>query len=257
VGACNAILGLDDVRPLLADAGTDGGGGGGAGGATTGNSGVGGAVGIGGVSGTGGAGGVGGTSGNAGRTGTAGAGAADAGRSSCGLELSKNGNFELGTSSWDEAPLGTTLVFRGNDPALIADGVTPHSGQFVLRLGAPSDTFLTHYVEQYVDIPADASELTVSGFLQIRTLETAPDIIDEALVMFSDDIHPDQPLLASEPTWSNLTAAATWIPFTFKFAVAAIANKELRFKIVANLDESIATYFYFDDISVMVTSCSM
>jgi hypothetical protein len=160
-------------------------------------------------------------------------------------------------TSWNEAPLGTPLVRRNDDPALSADGVTPHSGLFVLRLGAPStNKYVTHYVEQYIDIPPDASEVTVSGYLQVRTEETEFAPNDQALITIVDELQNNPAFFESTPTWSNLTPAASWTPFAFKVAVASIAGRQMVFRIIANLDTSIPTYFYFDTISVAVTGCS-
>jgi hypothetical protein len=161
----------------------------------------------------------------------------------------------MGMAAWNEAPLGTTLVFRNTDAAVIADGVTPQSGQFVLRLGGPSTDYLTHYVEQYIDIPPDATEVTVSGYLQVRTLETENLPNDKAYVVIAEEPQFDPPFFLSMP-WSNLTPATSWTAFAVKAAVASVAGKQMVLRIIANLDTSIATYFYFDAISAVVTGCS-
>jgi len=230
--------------------GADGGRGGGAGNAAgTAGAGSAGAAGAGsaGAAGTGPAG-----AGGGGRGGTAGGG----GAATCRRELLTNGDFELGMSSWNEAPQGTPLVRRFDAPEIATHQVTPQSGLYVLRLGAPSNNYVVHYVEQHADIPIGALDVTISGHLQIRTDEPSDDVYDEAYVQLFDESTPSSPLFRSAPRWSNLTPASTWTSFSFPVNVAAVAGKQMVFRIVADLDTSVPTYFYFDTVSVAVTRCS-
>ena len=220
--SCNAILGLDDVRPADGD-GRQGGNGGSAGGISD----------------------------NAG-----GAGSAGTDGRSCGRELSTNGAFDLGMTSWNEGPEGAQLVRKFDDPEVAADGVTPQSGLYVLRLGAPSvNKYVYHFVEQYAEIPSDALEVTISGYVQVRTEEPMDRVSDESWVRLFDEYEPSSPFFQSVPRWSNLTHANNWTLFSFPVDVAAIAGKEMVFGIVADLDTSIPTYFYFDTVSVTVSRC--
>ena len=159
-------------------------------------------------------------------------------------------------SAWNEAPQGTPLVRRFDDPEVASHQVAPQSGLYVLRLGAPSNNYVVHYVEQHADIPLGALELTISGQLQIRTDEPPDDVYDEAYVQLFDESTPSSPLFRSAPRWSNLTPASNWTSFSFAVNVASVAGKQMVFRIVADLDTSIPTYFYFDTLSVAVTRCS-
>jgi hypothetical protein len=209
--SCNAILGLDEVRPVPAD----GQGGGGSGGP------------------------AGGTSGR-----------------SCGSELLTNGTFDVGMTSWNEAPERTALVRKFDDPDVQAHQVTPQSGLYVLRLGAPStDSYVVHYVEQYADIPADAQEITISGYVQVRTEEDRARVYDEAWVQLFDEFQRSTPFFSSVPRWSNLTQADSWTTFSFPVDVTSIAGKQMVFQLIADLDTGVPTYFYFDTVSVAVTGC--
>jgi hypothetical protein len=241
--SCNAILGLDEVRPAAVDGGAGAGGGpGGNGGAE-----VGGRGGGGGGSGAGfmGAGGV----------GTGGTGGEMSGRS-CGRVLSANGDFDLGMTSWNEAPERTPLIRKFDDPDVQVHQVTPQSGLHLLRLGAPSDNaYVVHYVEQYANIPADALEITMSGYVQVRTEEPMDRVYDEAWVRIFDEFEPSSPLFESVPRWSNLTRANSWTAFSFPMDVTSIAGTQTVFRIIADLDTSVPTYFYFDTVSVTVTTC--
>jgi hypothetical protein len=167
-----------------------------------------------------------------------------------------NGDFELGMSAWNEAPQGTPLVRRFDDPEVASHQVTPQSGLYGLRLGAPSNNYVVHYVEQHADIPIGALDVTISGHLQIRTDEPSDDVYDEAYVQLFDESTPSSPLFRSAPRWSNLTPASNWTSFSFPVNVASVAGKQMVFRIVADLDTSVPTYFYFDTVSVAVTRCS-
>jgi hypothetical protein len=218
--SCNAILGLDPVH--RAD---DGGAGGG------------------------------GSVGSKGGSGGSVAGAAGAGGPSCGWELSTDGDFDVGMKPWNEAPTGTVLVRAADDPEVQAHGVTPLSGTNVLRLGAPSTGYLVHYVEQYAEIPADALEVTISGYLQVRSEEDMERVYDTAYVQLFEERRRGSPFFTSDPPWSNLTPAADWTRFALPLDVTSMAGKEMVFQIVADLDNGGATYFYFDNVSVAVTRC--
>jgi len=234
-------------------AGTAGGGRGGGSAGSDGRGGVGGSAGSAGRGG----GGAGGSAGGAGGTGTAGAGGGGGGGGAgCRRELLTNGDFELARSYWSEAPQGTRLVRRFDDADVAVHQVTPQSGQYVLRLGAPSTSYLVHYVEQYANIPANALEVTISGYLQVRTEEPADDIYDQAYVALFEESSPASPIFRNAPPWSNLTQAKTWTSFSFPVNVASVAGKQLLFRIVGDLDTSVPTYFYFDTVSVTVTRCS-
>ena len=118
------------------------------------------------------------------------------------------------------------------------------------------NNYVVHYVEQYANIPSGALEVTISGHLQIRTDEPPDDIYDEAYVQLFDESMPASPFFRSAPRWSNLTQANSWTPFSFTVNVASVAGKQMVFRIVADLDTSVPTYFYFDTLSVAVTRCS-
>jgi hypothetical protein len=245
-----------------AGAGGAGGGSAGRGGGSAGRGGAGAGGAGGGVAGRGGA-GAGGTApggaggGSAGRGG-AGAGGASGGTAggACRRELSTNGAFDVGMMSWSEAPQGTALVRRSDDPAVQAHQITPHSGAYVLRLGAPSTNYLVHYLEQNVDIPADAQEVTIAGYLQVRTEEPMDDTYDVAWVVLFDQDTPATPVFQSMPRWSNLTRADSWSAFSFTANVASVVGQRMVFRIIAELDTSVPTYFYFDSVSVTVTRCT-
>ena len=199
-------------------------------------------------------GGTAGSAAGAGGAGPAGAGGGG-GAATCRRELLTNGDFELAMTSWNEAPQGTRLVRRFDDAEVAGHQVTPQSGLAVLRLGAPSTNYLVHYIEQHANIPSGALEITISGYLQIRTEEPPDDLYDEASVQLFEESMPASPLFRG-PRWSNLTQASSWTPFSFPVNVASVAGKQMVFRTIAELDTSVPTYFYFDTLSIVVTRCA-
>jgi hypothetical protein len=158
--------------------------------------------------------------------------------------------------SWSAAPQGTVLVRRTDDPLVTPHQITAQSGLYVLRLGAPStNAFVVHYLEQLVNIPSNADEVTISGYLQVRTEEPPDDVYDIAHVVLFDELQPATPFYTSGD-WTNLTQASNWVRFSLPVNVRSIAGKEMVFRIFADLDTSTPTYFYFDTVSVAVTRCS-
>ena len=153
-----------------------------------------------GAAGGGRGGGTGGNVAGAAGTGSAGAGGGGGGGGAgCRRELLTNGDFELAGSSWSEAPQGTPLVRRFDDADVASHQVTAQSGLYVLRLGAPSNNYVVHYVEQYASIPSGALEVTISGYVQVRTEEPPDDVYDEAYVQLFDEATPSSPLFRSGP----------------------------------------------------------
>jgi hypothetical protein len=194
---------------------------------------------------------------NPGVAGAAGRGGAGGGGGACRRELLTNGDFELASTAWNEAPLGTRLIRRADDAEIAGQQVTAQSGAFVVRLGAPStNNYVVHYIEQYANIPSNAREVTISGHVQVRTQEPADDIYDVAYVRLFDESMPASNFFRNTPPWSNLTAASGWTAFSFPVDVASIAGREMVFRIVADLDTSVPTYFFFDTVSITVTRCS-
>ena len=221
--------------------------------AGTGRGGIGGGSGA----GPGGRGGAAGT-GAGGRGGAAGTGPGGAGGGgSCARELSTNGDFELARMWWSEAPTGTQLIRRSDDPLVQLHQITAQSGSYVLRLGAPStNAYVVHYAEQGVDIPSNAEEVTLSGYLQVRTEEPPDDVYDVAYVQLAEEAPPGTPPFYRSTNWTNLTQANSWTKFSFPVNVKSFAGREMIFRIFADLDTGTPTYFYFDTVSVAVTRCS-
>jgi hypothetical protein len=114
-----------------------------------------------------------------------------------------------------------------------------------------------HYVEQHVDIPANAEELTLSGYLQVRSEEPVDNVYDVAYVqLFDEELPPGTTPFYQSPNWTNLTQANSWTRFSLPVNVKAVAGTQRTFRILADLDTDTPTYFYFDTVSVAVTRCS-
>jgi hypothetical protein len=82
-------------------------------------------------------------------------------------------------------------IRRPSDTEIAGQQVTAQSGAFVVRLGAAStNNYVVHYLEQYATIPSKALEVTISGYLRVRTQEPADDVYDVAYVRLFEESMP-------------------------------------------------------------------
>jgi cysteine-rich repeat protein len=205
--------------------------------------------GTGGVGGAGSLGGGGGMGGGGG--GMAGAGGA-AGR--CTIELLTNGNFDgnvVGMSGWIASdPTDRPLVYdqTGLSPTLAPQA---HSPPNMAWLG--DDVYsATITLSQNIVVPANAVTLTVTGVRQIRTDEDTDTVYDTAnLTLQNDAVHQD----LRSPAWSNRNPSTAWLDFTLTTAAAPFAGGNATFAIHVELDEDVATSFFFDSLSVVANVC--
>lgn len=86
----------------------------------------------------------------------------------CGEQLLANGDFDQGPGAgWDVTFDARAVLVPGADPALVARGVSPQSGEFLawrggIRNGEYGFEYTTR-IEQSISIPANATRLTFSG----------------------------------------------------------------------------------------------
>ena len=183
-------------------------------------------------------------------------GAGGVGGSMCGRELLRNGGFEMGMMGWFSAPEDAVVFRRDDDAELTTQAVAPHSPPYLLRLGGGASGFLVSWIDQQLDLPADALEVTISGYLLVKTDEEPDDDYDSALVELTrETATTTTSVFRSIPRWTNRTPAATWTPFSIPVNVASFAGTQVMFRLAAELDQGVASYFFFDSVSLTVTGC--
>ncbi len=242
----------------------DAGGTGGAGstGGTSGGSvgsvgGVGGAGGAGGTAGMGSAGGAGGAGGGTGGASMGGGTGGTAPVGGCNAQLLVNGDFESGKGvGWEELVTnwtGIDLVVNKSDAALIAEGVSPYAGNFLAWLGGIPDTEYDYHVtkiSQYVAIPANATQLTLSGRYLIQSDDDPSGYYDEAYLEF--DLN-DKVVWQALPL-SNQIITNGWTAFSKSTdGLNGLAGKTLYFYAYARTDPTGKTSFFLDSLKLEAT----
>jgi len=193
-----------------------GNGAGGAGGSASGNGGTG--TGGNGGTGTGGGGGTGGSGTGGGGTGGSGGSGGFSGSEpigGCDNQLLENADFEAGpTPSWVESTTwpGLTIVVHKTDPDLVAEGVTPFAGNYLAWLGGVPDNQWDHHMvilKQDVEIPAAASELTLSGRYLILSVDDPTAEYDESYLEFETNVGT----VWQAQRWTNQNTTNGWTAF--------------------------------------------
>lgn len=247
--------------------GVGGAGGAGSTGGTSGGSvgttgGVGGAGGAGGTAGVGSGGGASGAGGSTGGSGGTGGGTMTGGTGGttplggCNNELLANADFEQGkaagwtsTSDWP----GIDLIVPKTEPALMAEGVAPYAGTFLAWLGGIPDNEWDHNVtmiSQYVQIPATASSLTLSGRHLVKSIDDPSDIYDVSYLEFD---------LNDKVVWQSLaltnqSVTNGWVAFDkTTHDLAGLAGKTLLFYAYARTDPTGKSSFFLDSLSLVAT----
>lgn len=223
---------------------------GGDGGSTAGSGGT--AVDTGGTAGTGGAGG-GGNGGSSPMGGTGGTVTVGG----CNNQLLVNGDFEAGKSAgWvseSEWP-GIDLIVPKTDAALMAEGVAPYAGNYLAWLGGIPDNDWDHYItmiSQYVEIPEDASSLTLSGRYFVKSIDDPGDIYDVSYLEFD---------LNDEVAWqafalTNQSTTNGWVSFSKTTNdLDELRGETTLFYAYARTDLTGKTSFFLDTLS-LVAGC--
>jgi hypothetical protein len=240
-----------------ASGGTTGGAGGTSAGGGLGGRGLGGAAGVAGL-GVGGL-SVGGISGTAGIPGTGGAGGVGGSGGmlgGCDNQLLANADFEAGpTPSWQQESdkAGLEIIVPGSDAELMAEDVAPYAGSYLAWLGGIADNMWDHYdviLRQNVSIPEDASALTLSGFYQIKSEDSATVGYDVAYLEFETDAGT----MWQAVHWTNVDQTSGWQPFTSTtddgFQLDALRGRTVTFVAYSRTDPSGKTSFFLDNLKL-------
>jgi hypothetical protein len=119
----------------------------------------------------------------------------------------------------------------------------------------PQVQTLTDQLFQDIAVPANATQIVVSGFFLVGTNEAPGTAFD----FFSLDITqtngtPIENVLAA----NNNTVAGTFTPFTHTMsagALAQMAGQTIRLRAVSTNDITLLTNFFLDSFSVKITHC--
>ncbi|MDX2090195.1 MAG: hypothetical protein SFX73_20215 [Kofleriaceae bacterium] len=167
-------------------------------------------------------------------------------------ELVQNGNF-------DGLPIGTpwTEVRYQNFPLVVVqNGFNAQSGtQYGLLGDYEADPFSTadDFLYQQFVVPANTTELVVSGFVAVGTAEPDPDPYDVAFLGFLFPNTPaTQPIIVLALDNTDAATTSSWTPFTVTIP-QNLSGQTLRFQMESSSDDSYPTAFAFDTLSVRAT----
>jgi hypothetical protein len=159
----------------------------------------------------------------------------------------------LTNAAFDDTPVGTGWTEDAFDVAIIQpppDGVTAESGTTVAWLAGYA-TASDDHLSQDVVIPAEATELTVTGFVWVETEETGAGDFDVAQLRLATTGGVTVEVLGD---WSNQSEDGAWLPFSATLG-SAHAGETLRLQLDASTDGSLLTSFLFDTMAVTARAC--
>jgi hypothetical protein len=168
------------------------------------------------------------------------------------VNLLANADFDLGPGSWQETSGGGFPLITSQDDV---GGVDADSGTFLTWLGGYLPTVAltaTDIFFQDVTVPGDATPMTVTGKIFVDSAETLGlpfDTLVLELVNASNGA-----LLEEIESWSNLDAAAAWVPFNATIA-GNYAGQTVRLRFTADFDSTQASSFLLDTMALNTTSC--
>jgi len=164
------------------------------------------------------------------------------------IQLLSNENFDLGSGGgWVENGAGYPIVLSPSDPTYPLP-ITPQSGNYAAWMGGVDSA--TRAIYQDVVVPADATNLTLSGYIYIATGETSG-VWDTWAATIRNTSGGVLETLAS---LSNADANDTWTAFSYP-AATNLAGQTIRIYFENTNDAINNTNFFVDTLLLNVTSC--
>jgi hypothetical protein len=136
------------------------------------------------------------------------------------------------------------------------DGIAEHSPPFKAWLGG-LEAFdygvfsVTDVLYQDVTIPANTTQVRLTGVYEVRTTEVATTAYDTAQLALT---RTDGTPLQIVKTLSNLTPTTAWTAID-TLAPANLAGQTVRLRITTTNDVIDVTSFYFDTLALTATIC--
>jgi hypothetical protein len=177
----------------------------------------------------------------------------------CNAQQLKNANFDAGPVAWDQAStalgiieVADVILAKGNARLTTAQ-VAPKSDDYLAWLGGRPNSEKGTRVNlfQNILIPAKVSNLVVSGWIRIRTLEpVAADANDQLDLALQDDEN-----FWSFHVWRAGDATDQWQSFEYQAddptVLDAVRGRTLTFIAESKTDTTNATHFWLDSLSLI------
>lgn len=161
---------------------------------------------------------------------------------------------------FDLTPVGTGWTESTIDPAyppITSDGFAAQSTPYKAWMGgfAAGDvgqSSATDVVYQDVAVPANTTQLVITGYYVVGTTETGTTVYDTgSFDLLQTNGTPIENVLSLNNTTPT---AAAWTPFSHTFA-QNVSGQTVRVRITSTNDISNVTNFFFDTLSLKATHC--
>lgn len=179
------------------------------------------------------------------------------------IEKLANPVFDLtpnGVGWVDGRDPATNMLSGGPYPIISANptGVTPHSAPNKAWFGGaagnevtPTKSSLVDTLHQDLLIPANATNVVVSGYYLVGTTDVTTTVYDTFSI---DLVQTNGTLIENVLTLSNMTNASTFTTFS-KPITANLAGQTIRIRATSINDSIYRTNFFLDSLSLKATHC--
>jgi hypothetical protein len=161
------------------------------------------------------------------------------------LDLSPAGTM------WTQVPIDPTY------PPITSDGFTAHTAPYKAWMGGITGedegvSTVTDQIYQDVTVPANTTQLVLTGYYVVGTNETGTTVYDTASVdLQQTNGSPIENVMSLNNT---TTTASAWQPFSHTFT-ANVSGQAVRLRITSTNDITLGTNFFFDTLSLKATHC--
>lgn len=160
----------------------------------------------------------------------------------------------LTNPNFDATPVGTGWVQAPIDPLypiVTADGALVQSAPNKAWMAGLARANANDTLYQNVTVPAGATSLVLTGYYEIRTLETLGGIYDRAKIEL---VQTGGALIQEAFAKNNTNGTTAWTAFQFAFATPH-AGETIRLRLSTASDSTDSTSFFFDSLALTATSC--
>jgi hypothetical protein len=168
-------------------------------------------------------------------------------------ELLANPVFDLSPAGtmWQQVPIDASY------PPITSDGFAAQTAPYKAWMGGftgedEGTSSVTDQVYQDVTVPANTTQLVLTGYYVVGTAETDAGLYDTGSV---DLLHTNgSPIENVMSLNNNTTTPASWQPFSHTFTTN-VAGQTVRLRFTSTNDVTNVTNFFFDTLSLKATHC--
>ena len=165
----------------------------------------------------------------------------------------------LASPSFDLTPIGTgwtqTPIDVAFPPITDQDGPVEHSAPYKVWMGgilAPAGLSVTDIVYQDVVVPANTTQLVLTGYYIVGTQElTTTTVYDTGSLAFTQT---NGTPIVTVNSFSNLTTVAAWTAINFTVP-QNLSGQTIRLRMTSSNDSSYVSNFFFDSFALNATHC--